>query len=288
MSYSLKEIEQDQAAMAVILNLSAAFEGIAGLKIANIKNQVLSAQEFFSELWQIYHQVRVDNLFRFGRSQQEGPVINKELFIAFTGEGGLSGDIDERLIDLMLKNYHPESNDIIVVGHHGALQLVQKAIKFKRYFKLPERDQNINVMPIVKEVQKYRTSTAYYQTYVSLMTQDIRQLELSKAVAEQATKIKPGEEVISEQTYIFEPSTFAVVDHLERSMLQIMLGQIILESKLAQYASRFRAMSAAHDRADDTLSDLRLIYQRTHRAQKDERLKEIMNGLRKVGKGGRQ
>src|SRR3712207_7285068 len=59
----------------------------------------------------------------------------------------------------------------------------------------------------------------------------------------------------SEATYIFEPSAFVLVDHLERSMMQIALEQLILESKLAQYASRFRAMSASH-RSEEHTSEL--------------------------------
>jgi F0F1-type ATP synthase gamma subunit len=53
-----------------------------------------------------------------------------------------------------------------------------------------------------------------------------------------------------------------------------------LESKLAQYASRFRAMSAAKERATDTLGDVSLSYNRAKRHEKDERLKEVINGLR--------
>ena len=61
--------------------------------------------------------------------------------------------------------------------------------------------------------------------------------------------MEEGDDIISERNYIFEPSSFAVVAHLERTMLEISLSQTILESKLAQYASRFRAMSAAKDLA---------------------------------------
>jgi F0F1-type ATP synthase gamma subunit len=63
-------------------------------------------------------------------------------------------------------------------------------------------------------------------------------------------------------------------------MLQISLSQLILDSKLAQYASRFRSMSAANQRAQETFRDLGLQYNRTKRAVSDERLKEIINGLR--------
>jgi F0F1-type ATP synthase gamma subunit len=76
-----------------------------------------------------------------------------------------------------------------------------------------------------------------------------------------------------------------VVDHLERSMMQIALSQVILDSKLAQYASRFRAMSAAKEKANDTKSELHLEFNRSKRAIKDARLKEIINGLRKARAG---
>jgi F0F1-type ATP synthase gamma subunit len=56
---------------------------------------------------------------------------------------------------------------------------------------------------------------------------------------------------------------------------------VILESKLAQYASRFRAMTAAHDKADDSYGDLNVLFFRAKRNAKDERLKELVNGLRK-------
>jgi F0F1-type ATP synthase gamma subunit len=182
----------------------------------------------------------------------------------------------------MLEHYDPALNDILVVGHHGAVQLAQKNISFTKYFKLPEKDQNINVTPIIKIVQQYRNTTVYYQQYVSLMVQDVRRIQLSTAVAERGEKVEEKEEIISEETYIFEPSTFAVVDHLERSMLQIALSQLILDSKLAQYASRFRAMSSAHQLADDSFSDLTVLFNRSKRALKDERLKETINGLRKL------
>lgn len=64
-------------------------------------------------------------------------------------------------------------------------------------------------------------------------------------------------------------------------MLQIAMSQLILDSKLAQYASRFRAMTAAHEKAQESLGDVKLEYNQTKRAIKDQRLKEIINGMRK-------
>lgn len=281
----LQDVALQRVAMDTIVTLTSVFEGIASMRIAQTKSQVLQSQQFFSELWQIYSQLRVDSLFHYGRTKAD-EVIDKQLFIIITSEGGFSGDIDQKLISTMLENFHPDKQDIIVIGHHGAVQLIQAGISFKKYFTLPSKDKNINVQPLIKEARKYKDTIVYYQTYVSLMVQEVRNINLFHAVQQEAKGVKGKKEVkeeyISEATYIFEPSTYDVAAHLERSMMQIALSQVILDSKLAQYASRFRAMSMANDRANQLHNSLGLLYNRTKRRQQDERLKEMINGLRRT------
>lgn len=277
----LQEVGLQRKAMSTIVNLTSVFEGLASMRISQTKNQVLQSQAFFDELWQMYRQIRVDNLFRFGRTNGDA-AIDKQLYIVVTAEGGFSGDIDQKLINWMLTQYKPEEQDIIVIGHHGALQLIQQGVSFKKYFTLPSKDRNINVQPLIREVRNYKSTAVFYQSYVSLMVQDIKRIELNSAVQEKGKQVGKADEVISEENYIFEPSSFEVVAHLERSMMEIALSQVILDSKLAQYASRFRAMSMANDKSDELLRDLTARYNRTKRRMQDERLKEIINGLRKT------
>jgi ATP synthase F1 gamma subunit len=277
----LSEISKELEAMGTIVELTSAFEGIASMRISQIKDQVQASEKFFGELWNIYSQIRVDELFHFGRSQSVADIIEKELLILITAEGSFSGDIDHKLIVEALKHYRPEKNDILIVGHHGAVRLAQSGIPFIKSFKLPEKDRNINVMPIVTELQKYASTTVFYQSYISLMTQDVKSIKLSAAVAERGKGTDKSEDIITEQNYIFEPSTYEVIDHLESSMMQITLSEVILESKLAQYASRFKAMSLARDKSEDSFSELNLHYLRAKRYIKDERLKEVINSLKK-------
>jgi ATP synthase F1 gamma subunit len=278
----LNEIAHEQETLATMVDLTDAFKGIASMRIAQVKDQTQRSAKFFADLWHIYNQIKVDELFHFGRSQSVANPIKKELLILITSEGSFSGDLDERLISKALEYYRPDKHDILVIGHHGALQLVQNGVFYIRNFKMPERDTNINVTPIVKEVLKYESTKVYYQQYVSLMDQIISELHLASAVMDRGKSISKSEETISEENYIFEPSTFAVVDHLERSMMQITLSEVILESKLAQYASRFRAMTSASDKAIDSLNDAKFLFAHAKRHVKDERLKEVVNGLRSV------
>ncbi len=281
------EIAKDEASMATLVELTSVFEGIASMRISQTKNQVLESTKFFDELWKIYTQLRVDSLFSFGREENDKSkvILDKELYIIITAEGGFSGDIDQKLVQHMLEDYSPEKNDIIVIGHHGAMQLSQRGISFRKYYKLPSKDKNINVTPIIHEVQEYKKCSVFYQQYISLMNQEVKRISLSMAVKTAGMASDKPDEVISEVNYIFEPTSFAVAAHLERSMMKIALAQLILQSKLAQYASRFRAMSASHQRADESKAELHLAYNRARRGVKDERLKEIINGMKKIKAG---
>jgi ATP synthase F1 gamma subunit len=278
----LADIAHERDAMFTIVELTSAFEGIASMRIAQIKNQVQSSEQFFGELWRIYSQIRVDELFHFGRGLSVSDVIEKELLILITSEGSFSGDIDAKLLDEALKHYDKTKNDILVIGHHGAVQLAQSGVDYVKSYKLPVKDRDINVSPLVAQVQKYASTVVYYQNYVSLMNQEVKSIKLSAAVSERGKNVAAGGEVITEENYIFEPSTYEVIDHLERSMMQITLSEVILESKLAQYASRFRAMTLANDKADESLDDLDTSYARAKRLLKDERLKEVVNAAKRA------
>ena len=279
-----QEIQKDVETMSTMVNLTSVFESLASMRISQIKGKVQQSEIFFGELWNIYRQIRLDSIFRFGRSEAK-KAEKKELRILITAEGGFSGDIDQRLIKLALEDYDKTQHDIIIIGHHGAVQLAQAGIEFKKYFKLPKQDEDINVEPIAEEAGMYENTIAYYQSYQSLSVQNVKKMNLSKALQEEGAATEEqvlSGDVINEETYIFEPSTYEVIEHLERSMTSIILAQIVLESKLAQYASRFKAMTAAHERADESLADFKMMYNRSKRAIKDARLKEIVVGMGKV------
>ncbi len=279
----LNEIADARDNAAVLVELTSAFEGIASTRIAQVKDQVQRSGLFFDDLWRIYSQLRLGKSFNFGRAQVGTAISPKELMILITSEGSFSGDIDQKLISSALSHYDPAKNDIVVIGYHGIGQLRQHGVAVALNFKLPTSDENINVAPLVAAVQKYSSTVVYYESYVSLMQQDVKTIALSAVISQRGATVAPGAEVISERTYIFEPSTKAVIGHLERTMIGIALSEVILESKLAQYASRFRANRAAHEKADDTLGSLSWLYARGRRQLKDERLKEMINGLRNKG-----
>lgn len=281
------EIKAEEASVRSVVSLTSALESLSSMQIAKTKNKVLISNQFFDEVWNIYKQIRVDVLFNFGRKEDEKP-IDKELLILITAKGGLSGDIDQRLIRKVIERYDETKNDVLVIGHHGALKLKQSHIDYTYYFDLPERDY-INVDPLMDLTRKYARSRIFYQNYISLSQQEIKDVDLSEVVSSKgrvADLATVGDDIVSEKTHIFEPSSYAVAAYLENSILRLTISQFIYDSRLAQVASRFKAMSAAKERSIDNANTLHTEYNRSKRNQVDTRLKESLAGLKKIRAGG--
>ncbi len=277
------EIKAEEASVRSVVSLTSALESLSSMQIAKTKNKVLISNQFFDEVWNIYKQIRVDVLFNFGRAPEEKP-INKELLILITAKGGLSGDIDQKLIRKCVEYYDSEQNDVLVIGHHGALKLKQSHIDYQFYFDLPEKDY-INVDPLMDIIRRYARSRIFYQDYISLSQQEIKDVDLSEVVSSKgrvADLDVIDKNLVSEKTYIFEPSSYQVAAYLENSILRLTISQFIYDSRLAQVASRFKAMSAAKERSIGTAAELHTEFNRSKRNQVDTRLKESLAGLKKI------
>lgn len=282
------EIKAQETSMHTIVSLTSAFESLSSMKIMQTKSKVLISNQFFDEVWQIYKQIRVDVMFNFGREEHESH-NGREVLILIMAPAGLMGDIDQRLLRKLKDYYNPELHDIIVIGRHGAQQLDQNHIKYDLYFDLPTKDY-INVDPLLVEIKKYSKSRVFYQDYISLAQQEIRSIDVSEAISMMGKTVDieadQDEEKITEKNYIFEPTSYAVAAHLETAIVRLMLSQFIYDSRLAQLASRFKAMTAARERSIETANDLHIQYNRAKRALVDTRLRESLSALKKVRAGG--
>ena len=272
-------IEKEGVQIATVEDLTGVFESIASTQVAKVKNKVALSKEFFQLLWSRYSAIRIDPKSRITyRQQREGN--GRTAYVIISAEAGLSGDIDQRLIEVMMQTYDPKTTDIIVLGTHGATQLMQRGIKFSRYFQVPESDEYIDVTPVVEAVIDYSNIIVYYEEYVSLGVQEIQTMNLITNLQDMSESV-PDENAITMEDTIFEPSLDQIAESMEMTMMMLALNQTILESSLAQAASRFNAMAVAKKRASELLGDFKLEYHRAKRSESDRRLREVMTSLKK-------
>ena len=271
-------IEKEMNSIGTLKDLTSVFESLASTQVAKVKDKVQMSESFFELLWQRYTSLRVDPKKRI--TGREGVGDNgRKVLVLISAEAGLSGDLDMRMIESMQSEYDADDTDIVVLGSHGASQLSQRGIPYIKFFQLPETDQYINVNPVVDIIRPYEKITVYYEEYLSLGEQEVRSINLVTSI--QAMSEDAEEDVITANDTIFEPSLDEIADEMEASMMSLALSQTILQSGLAQSASRFNAMTVAEDRAGELLRDYTMEFHRAKRAESDRRLREVLVGIKK-------
>jgi len=274
-------IEKEAEQIITVKDLTGVFESIASTQVAKIKNKVGLSQAFFQLLWKRYSSIRIDERSRITNRKTDSDQT-KKVFVIISAEAGLSGDIDQHLIETMQQDYDPETTDIIVLGSHGANQLTQRGIPFVRFFQVPESDHYIDVSPVIEAILPYSKTIVYYEEYVSLGVQAIKSIDLISSMRTMSEEA--DEDTMTTDNTIFEPSLDEIAEQMEITMMKLALSQTILESSLAQAASRFNAMAVAKKRAKELLEDYMLEFHRAKRSESDRQMREVIVSLKKKRK----
>ncbi len=270
-------IEKEAGQITTVQDLTWVFESLASNQVAKVKHKVELSKEFFQLLWQRYSSIRFDPTTRI-TNRELGNGQLKKVFVLITAEAGLSGDIDQRLIETMLKSYDANNTDIIVLGSHGASQLTERGIPYVRFFQVPESESYIDVSPVIDAILDYSQTIVYYEEYVSLGIQDIKSIDLVMSMRTMSEEAE--EDAMTAENTIFEPGLEEIADQMEITMMTLALSQTILESSLAQAASRFNAMAVAKKRAGEMLGAYNLEFHRAKRYESDRRLREVLISLK--------
>ena len=271
-------IEKEAKEINTIKDLTGIFESLASTQVAKIKNKVELSTDFFKLLWKRYSSIRIDPTTRI-TNRPMAEIDAKQAFIVISAETGLSGEIDQRLIENMMQNYNPKTTDVIVLGSHGANQLAQIGVPYVRFFKVPESDHYIDVSPVIDAILPYRKTIVYFEEYESLSVQNIRSIDLISSMRNMSEDV--DEDIITTTNTIFEPSLEEIADQMEITMMKLALSQTILESSLAQAASRFNAMAVAKKRAGELIDNYMLEFHRAERSESDRQMREVMISLKK-------
>lgn len=270
-------IEKDMVGITTLGNLTNVFESLASTQVAKVKEKAQIGQEFFNLLWERYTSIRVDPKSRITNRSENGN--GRKVLVLISAEAGLSGDLDMRMIETMQQEYDPSDTDIIVLGSHGASQLSQRGIQYAHFFQVPETDTYVNVGPVIEAVLPYSQIVVYYEEYISLGQQEVRSFNLVSRMHDMSVSADEG--AMTAADTIFEPSLGEIAARMEIDMLSLALAQTILQSGLAQAASRFNAMTSAEERASEMLADYKLEYHRAKRADGDRRLREVLVSIKK-------
>jgi len=267
MADNIKIIKKNLADTTTIANLSSIFEITSTIKINATKNDVFLSQRFYVDLWALYEELI--NAKSVEEVNQRDFEFDKTICLVVTSSGSFSGPADDEIIRLLDSDPDTAGSDIAVIGTKGVSILTAKGRKIILGFESPDITKPIDVTPLTDLVSKYKKAFCIYQTFLSLASQKITKTNLipSQSVSEIRS-------IIDIDDYIIEPGYTEVMEYLESVILNISLSQIIFESRLSEYANRFKTTTVINEKAKDTIKMLKLQYNQTKRRLKDEALRQ--------------
>jgi F-type H+-transporting ATPase subunit gamma len=274
MSLNLKKIESDIYNTATIGNLSSIFEITSTIKINETKNNVFASQKFYIDLWNLYTELL--NATESKDLPTRNVSIDRTVCLVVTSSGSFSGPADDEILRLLDSDAETAGSDLVVIGKKGVSILTSKGRKLLIGFDSPDITKPIDVSPLSDLVKKYKNAFCIYQTFISINNQKITKTNLIPS-----SNVNRKESSINLEDFILEPSYLEIMEYLESVILNISLTQIIFESRLSEYANRFKTTTIINDRAKEALKALNLKYNSAKRRMKDEALRQqIFQGIR--------
>lgn len=283
----LKVLQSNVSEIDAVRDLTETFEQIASIRIKEAKDQVDFSKKFINDIWTIYSNLRISTLREQGKDTKK--IIEKTLvrggkgktiYVVITSTAGLSGEINKKIMEKMLSDYKKAKNvEIVTIGRYGEIILNERHIPIVQKFDLPDFVDEKFIANVISVIKDYERIFVYYEEFESISVQNPKDLELTLNDFKQ--RELTGNDFISPDTYLFEPSYEEVLQYFESIMFGVALSQKVIESKLAQFASRFIAMDEANNVASGMLKKLKMQVFREKRSIKDRRTKEFICVLKK-------
>lgn len=270
--------------------ITKTMEMVSTAKMKKMQDRIVMSRPYGEKLETIIDHLRqtgVEDVY--DPLMQERPDPNRILVLMITGNRGLCGGFNTRVIDntINFKNKLTieEGKEVLIysMGKKGTnyfrfiKEPVYKSVlnpedkfKFEDAAKLGDELINLFVTGEVDEV---------YVSYTKIMTRSTQ-----KATITRLLPLKPEGGAIQESVeefhveYIFEPNPFKIFSSLLPLYIKMKLYMAVLESGFSEHFARRVAMKNATDAAKEMVRDLTITYNRARQAKITKEISEIVGG----------
>lgn len=257
-----------------------AMQMIATSKLKKAQDAALTGRPYVEKLTSISTRigknVDQDNLIDYMKKLTE---TNDKLMIVVTPDKGLCGglvtNLGRELISFLREN---KNTKVIMVGKKGLgigrISGAEIVASFDITTTLPSYDLVFPVMSIVDEYFLGKKASEVYllhSNFNSLFSQSPVVKKLLPASFENIEK--------SNSEMLFEPSASEMLPGLIRHYLEMSIYQSLLENYLSEQAARMLAMQNATNNANDMISELKLIYNKSRQEKITGEILDIAGGV---------
>jgi len=255
-----KDIVEEQKFMSVLQTIATAYQDISVMKMKETRGFIDHARRFVENLKSIFESLKYSYplLDRLNRDEPEKKPLAK---IVITANTKFHGDILRRIFEAFLKDQN-EKGDVFLIGRIGKDLMQEYGQKAAvKLFDISDINMKMgDLKPLIYYLLQYKKIYVYHAKFSSIVRQDPIVTELTNI-----NKLLE-EELIEEQedrslaealpTYLFEPSGEKIVSFLNDNVIISLMRQAVLETQLARFAARLKAMDALLRKIDENMDKL--------------------------------
>ena len=285
---SLKEVRTRIRSVKSTQQITKAMKMVAASKLRKAQDAILQLRPFTEKLSEI-----LQNVVRSTEDTSPSPYteirdVERVLIVPVTSDRGLCGAFNSNVIKRTLAVIEEEYQSVF---DSGQLYLLPIGNKGYEYFK--KRGYNLieDYAQLFTGLSFDKVKEAADRTMDSFLNEEVdRVILVYNEFKNVATQILCDEQFLplaNEETeeepnmpanYIFEPSKTDIKKDLIPQSLRIQFYKAVLESNASEHGARMTAMETATENAEELLSDLQILYNRTRQAAITKEILDIVGG----------
>lgn len=210
--------------------------------------------------------------------------------LVLSTDKGLCGPLNSNLFRKIADEVKGDAK-FVAVGRKGTQFISRSKRELIADFTISDKANFAELRPMLKLLINAYTSgeidtiEVAYPSFVNVLVQEpviqplLPIIDLSEVLDQLKKRVKGAEEILDARSDVremtFEPSAEAVLEELPGRYVNVIIHQLLLESRAAEYSARMVAMKAATDNASDLIDDLTLDYNKARQAAITQELLEI-------------
>ncbi len=265
-----------------ISKITKAMEMVAASKMKKAQDQALASRPYAESLFNSLKMLagKTDSSLHPLLSHHE---TGKDVALIISTDKGLCGSLNTNLFKALSHWKQLQEQPIVIA-------IGKKAVKYARTYgyeleaqftEIPDQVSVNDLLPISTLIidgflkKEFRSVTLIYTDFINTLTQTtavakLLPLETPSSHADDPTDIEP-----MEAAYVFEPSPKVILDELLPYYVENAIYQSLLEAKASEQSARMVAMKNASENANELMSELELMFNKTRQESITNELLEI-------------
>ncbi|MGM0419977.1 MAG: ATP synthase F1 subunit gamma [Bacillota bacterium] len=289
---TMRDIKRRISSVENTQKITRAMKMVAASKLRKAQDKAEAARPFFQKTRRILEDIVANT-----EDIEEHPLLlspggDKTLYVIITGDRGLCGGYNSRVLKQVKSSLRKEPGPILPIGKHGYKHFLRAEHEMMtEYINIDDYPDFWFARSVTDDIlgaylqEDIKKVKLVYTHFDSPLNQTVYEIQLLPVVTptergEERTTAEgeEGESASSQVDYLYEPSAREVLDIVLPQYLNNIIYAAILEAKASEFGARMTAMDSATENATEMIEDLTLSYNRARQSAITKEINEIVSG----------